>query len=408
MSSIKTIWQIAVREMNERGRSATYLLTSAAVLLGVVGLAVFPSVFFGGDETTVYTVGALGRANQEIVETSEVVANATDEDDAPPSVRIETVDFQSRGVAELALMAGEIDALLVDGAEIVQDRAGGFWDQSAGGVIAVLQRGASTLLVEQLVEADPETSTAVIEALSTEALETTYLTGDDESTEFDGLVAYVGLILLMTAILLYGTWILTGISEEKSNRVVEVILSTVRPWQLLTGKVLGIGILGLGQFALTVAAGLIAVRAVGAVEIPSFGLATGMTFVVWFLLGFVLYAIMFAAAGALAGRPEDAQSLSAPLSLTAVAGFMVSIFSLTDPESTLAVIGTLVPFTAPFMVPVRASLGAITVWEYGLSVAITLATIGVLTMLAGRIYAGGLLHFGSRTKLTDAWSASRD
>jgi ABC-2 type transport system permease protein len=125
-------------------------------------------------------------------------------------------------------------------------------------------------------------------------------------------------------------------------------------------------------------------------------------------VGFVLYAIMFAAAGALAGRPEDAQNLSAPMSLLAVAGFMASIFALDDPESTLAVVGSLVPFTAPFMVPVRASLGAIPVWEYGLSIVITLGSIAALTMIGGRIYAGGLLRFGSRTKISDAWSSGRD
>ena len=408
MRSFRTVWQVALREMTERGRSAAYLVTSAAVLLGVVGLVVVPSLVFGGDETTVYTIGSLGQSNDEIIETSEAVANGADDADAPPSVRIETIDFDSRGEAEAAIVSGEVDALLVNGTEIVQERAGGFFGESADGLTSVLQRGASTLLIEQLVEADPETSTAVIEALSTEALDTTYLTGNDETDEFDGLVAYVGLLLLMMAILLYGTWVLTGITEEKSNRVVEVMLSAVRPWQLLAGKVVGIGILGLGQFGLTVAAGWTALAVIGSVDIPTFDLSTGVTFVVWFLLGFVLYAIMFAAAGALAGRPEDAQNLSAPMSLLAVAGFMASIFALDDPESTLAVLGSLVPFTAPFMVPVRASLGAIPVWEYALSIVITLGSIAALTMIGGRIYAGGLLRFGSRTKLSDAWSSGRD
>ena len=400
-------WQIARREIVERGRSPAYLITSLAVVVAIAGLIVIPPLL-AGDEDVTYTIGSIGAGNDAIITSAEDLANATQDEDAP-TITFEVEDFDDRATAETALDAGEIDAILVDGIEVVQTGAGTFFSEGGDGLNVLIQRGASAVAVEGLISADPEMATAVIEAMSGELLETTYLDGDEtEDNELQGLVAYVGLMLLYVAIILYGTWILTGVTEEKANRVVEVILSSVRPWQLLAGKVAGIGLLGLTQFALTIATALVAVRLTDTIEIPSVSPGAGATMILWFLLGFALYAMMFAAAGALAGRPEDAQGLTAPLAMLSVGGMILAIFSIDNPEGPLALFGTYFPLTAPFVVPVRFSLEAIPVWQYASAVALTLLAIVGMTFLAGRIYAGGLLRFGSRTKLRDAWQGGRD
>jgi ABC-2 type transport system permease protein len=219
-------------------------------------------------------------------------------------------------------------------------------------------------------------------------------------------VAYAGLLLLYMAVLLYGNWMLAGVTEEKSNRVVEVLLSSVKPWQILAGKIAGIGALGIAQFAGTILIALLAVNLTGAIELPSLDAVLVFNLVLWFVLGFLLFAVMYGAAGSLVSRMEDAQNVAFPMSMIAVAGFFVSIAALSDPDGAAAVIGTFIPFTAPFVVPVRAALDAIPAWQYIAAVVITIATIVGLTLVAGRIYAGGLLRFGTRVKLRDAWRSA--
>jgi len=125
-------------------------------------------------------------------------------------------------------------------------------------------------------------------------------------------------------------------------------------------------------------------------ELPIEGV---VNLVIWFVLGFLLYAVIFGAAGSLASRMEDAQTAAMPVTVLAVVGFFVSISSLDN-------------LTAPFVVPVRVALDAIAPWEYVLAVLITLASIVALLFIAGRIYAGGLLQFGGKIKIRDAWRSA--
>ena len=130
---------------------------------------------------------------------------------------------------------------------------------------------------------------------------------DKKTTDAATAVAYIGSLLLLMTLAIYGQWVLTGVVEEKSNRVVELILSTVRPRHLMAGKVIGIGLLGLGQLALI--AGLASVLlAAGVFDAPA-SLGGSLALIIpWFALGFALYAVAYAAAGALASRQQDANS----------------------------------------------------------------------------------------------------
>ena len=210
------------------------------------------------------------------------------------------------------------------------------------------------------------------------------------------------------AILIYGTWIPTGVTEKKTNRIVEVLLATVKPWQLLAGKILGIGSLGILQFGLTIAIAFGAVSLTRAFDIPEIPVEMLINLVVWFVIGFMLYAVLFAAAGSLVSRMEDAQTAAMPMSLIAVVGMFPSIAALNDPDGGIALVGTLIPFTGPFVVPVRASLESLPAWQYLTALVITIGTVVVLVDVAGRIYAGGLLRFGSKMKLREAWRSAAD
>jgi ABC-2 type transport system permease protein len=401
MSGARTVWQIAMREIREHGRSKSFLITTAITFLLVGALVVVPGLI--GSDTADYTVGSVGEGNEPIAAAAKQLGNASDEEGAQPSVAITLQVFDTVEDAEAAMDEGDLDAILIDGSEVIVESVGGFGESA---ILGLLQQGAASVQLETIVAEGGETAADVIEVMTSDPLETTTLSGQEPGDETRGAVAYAGLLLLYMAVLLYGQWMLTGVTEEKSNRVVEVLLSSVKAWQILAGKIIGIGALGIAQFAGTILIALLALRLTDAVELPSLDTALMINLVVWFILGFLLFAVMYGAAGSLVSRMEDAQTVAFPMSMVAVAGFFVSIAALSDPDGTVAVIGTFIPFTAPFVVPVRAALEAIPAWQYIAAVVITIATIVGLVLVAGRIYAGGLLRFGTRVKLRDAWRSA--
>lgn len=391
---------VAMREIKQGLRSKTFLITTVVTILMVGAVAILPQVL-GGDPQR-HSVGLVGEGGTAIVDAAVRLGNAADEPDAEqPSVEIETTEFTDRAAAEAALEAGEVDAVLVDDS-VMLVRTTGF---AGVGVSGLLQQAAAARALEEVLAEHGETAALVIETLTSDALEVINI-ADGGAGEDEGgsrwIVAQVGMILLYLAILIYGSWILTGVTEEKSSRVVEVLLSALRPWQLLGGKVLGIGALGLTQFVLTIAVALIAVR-YSDIEIPSLDPIMIANLILWFILGFLTYAVLFGAAGSLVSRSEDAQSVAFPMSMLAVGGFFLGFAALEDPEGTAAVVGTLIPLTAPFVVPIRVALDAIPGWQFAASVAIVLVSILVLVRIAGRIYSGALLRFGGRTKFREAW-----
>ena len=401
MRGLRQLALVARRELVERARSKAYLITTAVTVLIVLGAVVAPTFFDGRTEEA--AVGTVGADTDLIIETAVGLANANDEPGEGPSLEIETTTYDSRESGVDALLADEIDVLVVEGEElVVKDSA----SLSGSSLVNRLQRAAATVEIDRLVAAEGEAAANVIELLTSDPLEATTATGEGPQEEGRTLVAYAGLMILYISILLYGTWILTGVTEEKSNRVVEVLLSAARPWQILGGKVLGIGVLAIAQLVLIAVVALVGINATGGIELPDLGIGSLVTLLVWFVLGFALFAILFGAAGSLVSRAEDAQTVALPMSLAAVAGFFASIMTLDDPTGPVAQIGTFFPFTAPFVVPVRAALDAIPPWQYLVSVVIAVVTVIVLTRLAGRIYRGALLKT-SKVGVREAWRAAK-
>ena len=187
-----------------------------------------------------------------------------------------------------------------------------------------------------------------------------------------------------------------GVVEEKNNRVVELILSTVRPRHLLAGKVIGIGLLGLAQLALV--AGLAAtLLAAGVFDAPA-GLGGSLALVIpWFALGFALYAVAYAAAGALASRQQNAETAGQPVTYTLLAAYFAGYIALNaDMNGLVANVLTVFPLTAPLVLPARSALVGVPLWEHALAVVLVLASIYALVRFAGRVYGHGLLHSGPR------------
>ena len=230
----------------------------------------------------------------------------------------------------------------------------------------------------------------------------------DETTDAETLVAYVGSLLLLLSLTIYGQWVVTGVVEEKNNRVVELILATVRPRHLLAGKVIGIGLLGFAQLALI--AGLIAALLVGGAFDAPAELGGDVALVIpWFALGFALYAVAYAAAGALASAQQNADTVAQPVTYTLIAVYFAGYVALSaNMDGALASLLTVFPLTAPLVLPARSALVGVPLWQHALAVVLVLGSIYALVHFAGRVYAHGLLHGGPGLGVRAAWRLARE
>jgi len=228
-----------------------------------------------------------------------------------------------------------------------------------------------------------------------------------EPSEFDPARYITGLvtgILLFMAIMISGQLIAQGVVEEKTSRVVELLLSTVRPWQLMAGKVLGIGLVGLGQVALVVVAGVGTALGLGLVDTSTIDLGTAAVWaLVWFVVGFVSYALLMAGLGALVSRQEDVGAVTTPVTFLMVVPYIVGVsVAPWAPDNPLVVWLSYVPLCSPLLMPVRIALGSAETWEALLALGLSVAVVPVLVWLAAKIYSNAVLRTGARVRLKDA------
>ena len=215
----------------------------------------------------------------------------------------------------------------------------------------------------------------------------------------------MGIVLLFFMLTQYCTWILIGVMQEKSSRVVEVLLATVRPIQLLGGKVLGIGLVALGQAALIVSFALVVGAAVGSDLLHGSAPVTLASELLWLVLGYAFYCWMYAAGGSTAERQDQVQTLAFPLSLPILLGYIYSITVVSSgkPDIFFKVLAYLPP-TAPFAMSALVSLGQVTWWEFTASILITLAATAGMAVFAARIYRRAVLRTGGRVRVRELLS----
>ncbi len=238
-------------------------------------------------------------------------------------------------------------------------------------------------------------------------------TGSEESSGFDTfMVSYVMVFILYIALLMYGQYIMRGIIEDKNSRVMEVVISSVKPWQLLTGKVIGLGAGGLTQFLIwSVSFGLISTYglmmvqifnpSVSAIAIPALPWPVYIAFVLYFMLGYFLYATLFAALGSMVNTESEAQNLQWPIMMLIIVAFMAMFTIIKSPDSTLAIILSHIPFFSPLLMFLRITLNAAPLFEVLLNVVVCLATIAGLLLISGKIFRVGILMYGKRPTLPE-------
>jgi ABC-2 type transport system permease protein len=278
VSGRRTIVLVARREIRERLRSRALLYSTALLLLVVGASTAFTAVI---DPHTTYDVAVTNPAPPGLAAALQRAA-------APLDAKVHVTVVASPTAGRRALDAKHVDAVIILPLDRIAFRA------EVDAKLAAIADTAVRGLRRHLPPA-PELTPVTIEP------------GTGASSDAEVLVAMIGSVAMIMALSVYGQWVLAGVIEEKQNRVVEVVISTVRPRHLMAGKVIGIGLLGLGQLAL-VAGFTMALLVAGAFDAPA-GLGGSVALVVpWFGLGFALYAVAYAAAGALASRQQDAGS----------------------------------------------------------------------------------------------------
>ena len=234
------------------------------------------------------------------------------------------------------------------------------------------------------------------------------------------LLGLVFVILLLISIVIYGMWVATGVAAEKSSRVMELMISAASPRQMLTGKVVGIGAAGLTQYlAIAIPALLllalqdqIATAVLGpdwVAGAPLGGLTPQLLlgYGIFFLLGFTRFALIYAAMGSFVSRPDDLQTLSLPLSLVAMTGYLIAVLVLGGGGGTVLLLASFVPPFSPFVMLARLMVSAVQPWELVLSIGLLLAAIAVIAVVATRMYAAGVLLYGQRPGLRAFVAAAR-
>ncbi len=223
-------------------------------------------------------------------------------------------------------------------------------------------------------------------------------------------IVLAGIILIFSTVQIYGAAVAQGAVEEKSNRVMEIIVNAATPFQLMIGKIVGIGLAGITQMGIMVLFGIGAFLAQGPIKDALLGNATGGTSInitglslgllavlfIYFVLGFMLYATLYAAVGSLVSRQEDVQNALGPLTFVFMAAYIGSIFALNFPDANWVVVLSYIPFFSPTMMLVRVGFGSLAWWEIPLNILIMLVTIIVMVFLASRVYRAGVLMYGQK------------
>lgn len=401
LSNLGGLRLVTIRELTQRGRSVPYLLSVGFTFVLLAVAILLPQMLSGRAVT--FEVGRVGDASLPILAAAEQIA--ADEVGEDRSFTFDVTTYADEAAARAALEAGDIELVLIDASEIVRQGSTGL---SGSDLQDAVQQAAALAALQSDLAGTDLTVDDLASALERDPLPVRTLQGETDAALEEGrsLIAYGGMMLLYFAILGFGAWTLQGVVEEKTSRVVEVLLATLKPWQLLAGKVLGIGLLGLGQFVAAVGFALVLIRLSGALDLPAIPVDSAVTLVAWFILGYAIFSALYAAVGSLVSRSEDAQSVAFPVSMVAIVGFLVSFQALDDPTGMVARVGTYLPPMSPFVVPIRVAFKEIPLWEHLVAAGLSLATVVLLLRLAARIYAGGLLHFGARLRLRQAWAGA--
>jgi ABC-2 type transport system permease protein len=435
MTGTANVLAIARREFLVRARTRTFVLGTVILVIAVVAVALLPVIVRyvdrSGPQQIGVWVGADDVATDPVADLQALLNAPVGQATPGQSPDFTVTRYEDLAEARLAVVNGDLEAAL--GIERAADGELVFTLYSDDPMAST--RRTALLATTSIAIADRLDRLGVAPAEQVGLFAPPQLgiswpdpdrvgPGPDEGqTGTDYLLGFGLSILIFMLIVLYGNWIAISVVEEKSSRVMEVILNAATPFQLLTGKVLGVGAVALVQYAAILGAGVVALLAQGTVASTVLGeggadisLPAGLTIGtllllgVFGVLGFLLYGVLYAAAGSLVSRQEDVQAAVMPLALVSTAAYLVAVYSATgllDIRDDWIAIIALLPFVSPFLILSRVTAGVATLPEVALAIGLLVITIAVALWIAARIYAAGVLLYGQRPGIRSIWRMAR-
>jgi ABC-2 type transport system permease protein len=387
MTGARQAWLVARREMRERSRSRAFQASVVFLIIGVAAMLILPALL---KPSSTRDVGVTGPAPTALAATIAGQAQAA-------GITARLHPYASLAAAEQAVRQGHLD-VLVAGARRLE------WKGKPDEQLKTIVTGAIQLATIRERAAAAGISPGALAGLLTPApVAKVQLGSSPGRSPGDEAAVVVMTGVLFFGISVFGQMVLTGVLEEKASRVIEVLLTRIPPRALLAGKIAGIGLLGLAQIGVTALAALVAVTAVGSAGVPAVRGPVLAWALVWFVLGYALYATVYGALGSLGSRVEDAQAVAGPVMVVMVLAYFASFATIGQPGSVFARAISYFPLTAPMAMPGRIAMGAAAWWEPVAAAALTLAAIAGLVQLAGRVYTRAILHSGPALSLRDIW-----
>jgi ABC-2 type transport system permease protein len=362
---------VARREIVTQVRTKTFLVGLLVTALLVAAVSFAPKLMGGNDS---YTLGT--------VDSQQLPLKA-----AAPDMDFEWRSFPDEAAARKAVLDGDVDAVLVGGDKVITD---GEIDSELGVLMQSTNRemklGAAGVSIPPL-------------RMVSVGADTRY---EAARTGIAVVLVIVLFMLLMGQVMM----VAMGVVEEKGSRIVEILLAAVRPWQLLAGKIIGLGALGLINLVTILVVGLAAASVSGfAADFPPGlpGLVTAV--LIWFVLGYAFFATLSAALASLVSRQEEVSSVMTPLTMLMMVTYFVAFYATNDPTGTLATVMSYVPPFSSMIMPVRMAATEVPMWQVGASMAAMVAAVLVVLWLGAKVYERAVLRTGARLKLGDVLRA---
>jgi ABC-2 type transport system permease protein len=416
--SIARIYAILRREYLFRVRNKWFLITTFGLPVLMIGLSTAPAWLAsrGGGAGSPLYVGVVATTGLQAVdvpsllraEDDGIAADMTTQDASQPTDRLAA-----------RLRSSDYDAYLVIGDTVASGGPATLLSKSSvpDRRRSAIRRAVRSAMVAAGLQQAGVPAAEVTAALQTPRSDLTVERVGQEGVAHQDVLAVLAMVMcfvLYMMFIVYGQVIVRGVLEEKNSDIVEVLVSSVRPTELMLGKILGIGAVGLTQIGIwAVTVGLLALYGLSgaAVALSQAGIdLTGLSlpiarlavaFLAYYLLGFFLYASAFAAVGALVGDDQQAQQMNFPVMLLIIVPFVLAFSGINTPDATWLAVASLFPFFSPILMLVRIVTGVAATWEVVTSLVLLVLTIWGVAWVAGRIYRVGILMKGKRPTLPE-------
>ena len=394
------VWLIAKREYTERIKTKGFLIATILIPL-LMGGGLFGVATLAAKSKTTSHIAVLTSQLQLADDLKQELQNGKDSQMTVDILPAKT----SHAVLDQEMANKELDGYLV----IVPATDAGrrptfdFTPRSTADIAtsSAIEEALHHVLTKEYLAAKGVSETETAALLAPVTLNVLGKNGVHGNSRSSFLVAYVLFLLMYMVVLLYGMNVARSIIEEKTSRVFEVLLATVKPDELLAGKILGVGAVGLTQVGIwMVAAGLLAAR-MGATSGVQISTPQVVFFIVYFALGYTLYSAAAAALGAMTNSEQELQQLNMFLMMPLFFSLLMLTPVVTNPNSLMSRIVSQIPFCAPLLMELRISISMPQPWEIALSIGLILVTIYAVLWVSSRIYRVGILMYGKKPNLPE-------